>query len=611
MNLTPRIWRSGACDFYGDEINQAETVYTSETLASIRDEGFDSIWLRGRLFDLMDSGVFPELNRPLADRRIRRLQELIQRGKECGVGVWLFFNEPLAVPASHPFWHDHQLVRGSSHWEVVDDPFWIQGTPGVSDKEPSEMVALCVSASRGIEFFADAVQGVLQKLDGLAGVILITASEHHSHCWSHHAVRATGFSTQTPHELSCPRCRERGAAPVVIDIINTWRTASAKTPFPCRVLAWNWSWSKWYPDPQMEIVERLPQGVEFLVDWERGGSKTWMGRSIPIDEYSIGYIGPSERFLGARAGAAAVNIHVHAKLQINTTHELATVPNLPLLPNLYAKWAGLQRESVAGIMGCWNFGCLPTLNTHAFRRFHEDPSRWTSSEDFQESVAGSYFGEADISSLMSAWRKFCASFDLYPFNFGIIYKSPINYAPAYPLDLAYRGQPMGPSHLRHQWGDLLEETLEGLPLEDVVRSFELMRVLWDQGMSDYRTGFAGGECSPEQQRHREDETSCAEMIGCHLASIANIYRFHAWRLAVMARLGLQAPCKIPPDEISRQIMRDEIRNTRPAIELVRKDRRLGFHQEAQAFYFDAALIEAKQKNLESAVADQSSGKSGQ
>ena len=115
---------------------------------------------------------------------------------------------------------------------------------------------------------------------------------------------------------------------------------------------------------------------------------------------------------------------------------------------------------------------------------------------------------------------------------------------------------------------------------------------------DYRLALAGGNCSAKHQKHREEELSCAEMIGCHLASITNIYRFHGWRCDAMKRLGLQAPCEIPPDEVSRQIMRDELQNTRAANELVRNDPRLGFHQEAQAFYFNADSIEAKQKNLE-------------
>lgn len=580
MNLNPRIWRSGKSDFYADEIFQAASVYTSGTLADIRSEGFDSIWLRGRLYDLMESRIFPELNQPRADERIRHLQELIRRGHESGVGIWLFFNEPLALPSTHPFWQKHHGVQGERHYDPL---------------EQKEMAALCVSSPQGRDFFAEAVVGMLAKLPGLAGVILITASEHHSHCWSHHVCRPTGdkYMPLAARELSCPCCRKRGAASVVLDLISTWRQAM---PAQGRVLAWNWSWSMWYDDPQKEIVGKLPTGVELLADWERGGRRQCQGRTIPIDEYSLGYIGPSERFLGTRD--AARPIPIHAKLQINTTHELATVPNLPLLPNLHAKWIGLQREGVAGVMGCWNFGCLPTLNTHAFRLFHELPARWTDEAVFLKAVAESYFGDVEAETLAKAWTRFCLAFESYPFSFGIIYHSPINYAPAYPLNTRYLARPMGPSHLQHEWGDHLEDTLGDWTVDEVVRSFESLLSIWNEGLAFYRKALLHGNRSKEQERHREQELSCAEMAGCHFSSMIHIYRFHQWRAAAMARLNLKPPCEIPLGGMAGQILRDEISNARVAMCLARKDPRLGFHEEAQAVFYDASSIGRKISRLE-------------
>ena len=160
---------------------------------------------------------------------------------------------------------------------------------------------------------------------------------------------------------------------------------------------------------------------------------------------------------------------------------------------------------------------------------------------------------------------------------------------------------MGPSHLSHEWGDRLEDTLGDWPIKDVIRSFEAMSSLWNEGLSYYRQALGGATHSSELQRHREEEASCAEMIGCHLASIANIYRFHGWRLDAMSRHGLQAPCEVPPDETSRQIMRDEIQNAVTAIKLLKKDSRLGFHQEAQAFFFDVSSIEVKLRNLNRSI----------
>ena len=45
----PRLWRSPAGDFHGDELLSLASAYTPATLENIRSNGFDSIWARGRL----------------------------------------------------------------------------------------------------------------------------------------------------------------------------------------------------------------------------------------------------------------------------------------------------------------------------------------------------------------------------------------------------------------------------------------------------------------------------------------------------------------------------------------------------------------------------------
>lgn len=594
MTFQPRIWRSPKSNFLGDEILQSPDVYTRETLRSIRDEGFDGVWLRGCLYDLMESHLLPSLNRPQADERREKLRELIARGREEGVGIWLFFNEPMAVPADHALWREHPELRGVSHWEYrreKDGDFLALGD--IHALEKSEMVSICTTSDLGKKFFSEAIEGFFGKVSGLAGVILITASESHSHCWSHFTVLPTAdpFRPVNEGELPCPACRERGAAAVVLDLLAAWRKAA---PADCRVLAWNWSWSMWYPDPQLEIVQHLPEGVELLLDCERGGIQSWRGREILIDEYSIGYTGPSERFCKSRK--AAGTRPVHAKLQINTTHEIASVPNLPLIPNLFNKWAGLQREGVTGVMGSWNFACDATLNTHAFRRFCE--GKWANAASFCRAVADSYFGDADIDAIVEAWGGFCEAFLHYPHNLGILYLGLINYAPANPLDLRYNATPMGFSHLyQEKWGERLEDTLMGWPLDEVTAAWGDTANIWANAMPAYRKALNTTSADPLHNRHRREELSCAEMIGCHLISAYNAHRFHAWRLATMRRENLKPPCTLEADEEARTIWREEADNIRHALALVEADSRLGYHGEARAHLFNAESLRKKLRTL--------------
>ncbi len=45
-----------------------------------------------------------------------------------------------------------------------------------------------------------------------------------------------------------------------------------------------------------QIVSLLDPGIILLSDFEIGGSTTVLGKQRYVDEYSLGYVGPSPRF---------------------------------------------------------------------------------------------------------------------------------------------------------------------------------------------------------------------------------------------------------------------------------------------------------------------------
>ena len=94
----PRIWRSveGTVESYSDDV-----------LAGIAAEGFTGIWIFCILRDLMNSRIFPELNRPGSAERLAAIQALIERTARHGIGVYLYFNEPVGVDIAYPFWVTH------------------------------------------------------------------------------------------------------------------------------------------------------------------------------------------------------------------------------------------------------------------------------------------------------------------------------------------------------------------------------------------------------------------------------------------------------------------------------------------------------------------------
>lgn len=589
----PRIWRVGESPFSDDEIMSAPECFSETRLRRIAASGFNAVWLRGRLRQLMRSTKLPELNDPEADLRRQNIKWLIERAAGHGLGVYLFFNEPLALPADDPFWNQHPDFKGQLHEEGPAD-------------DRRLMASLCVSHPQVQAFFDEVTAELLTEITGLAGVILITASEHHSHCWSHYARFSLddGYVIDSREPMGCERCRDREPAELVGQLAGTWVKAAAQAS-PCpRVLAWNWSWSMWYAEPQAEVIEALPAEAELLVDWERGGTRPWFDRQIMVDEYALSYAGPSQRFERSWERARQRGLPVHAKLQLGTTHELATVPNLPVIPTLHRKCTGLNAHEINGFMGCWNFGCMPTLNTFAIGLFASDPRKYESERVFFHDLIARYFGEADEQAIVSAWRDFCEALTHYPFSIRTLYKSPINYAVAFPLTSRYEDAPLARSWVKDRWGDRLEEFLGPFTLEEMTRGFEAMVPHWRRGLEAYRAALSSSEgADQEQAAHRHEELSCAEMIHLHFQAMVNLLQFHQWRKAKLEALALSPPCEVPLDDSARMIIQRHIDVARAALPLASADARLGYHQEPQAYLYDRAMLEAAIEQMQQQIAE--------
>jgi hypothetical protein len=419
-------------------------------------------------------------------------------------------------------------------------------------------------------------------------VILITACESLTHCWSKSAVRK-GAPPPT-----CPRCVVREPADVILELIQVWADVRREQASPFRILAWNWEWAYYYPDPQEPLSCHLPEGVELLLDIELGGMRTWRGKPQAIGEYSLSYAGPCQRFLATRAAVAARGTPVHAKIQINATHELCSVPNLPVLKTVHTKLKALLDHRVSGFMGCWSMACQYTLNTAALQLFLRDPSRASDEETFFADLAREYLGLRDTEPAARAWRQFSAAFEQYPFSIPMLYNGPHNDAPARRLSLRFEGKPAGRSWMPDEAGDDFTGVLQDFDIDDVVAGYSQMRDEWLAALPAYEAALENKDpdLTPEQQRHRREELSTARMLGVQIASITNVFRFARERGRIMKDRGLVAPCDLPRDPALLTIMRDEIANAARALPLVEADARLGFHDDC-GYKYNAAKIREK------------------
>lgn len=581
-NMAIQLWRSPRSSFGEvphdlddgrDETMCAVDAYTDEELEAIAAEGFNGIWIHGILRNMVQSTVFPEFG-ALADSHQDAVRRLIERAARFGIKVYIYMQPPRGIPAASHFWQQHADVAGAD--EVWDD---------------SVMRCLCTSTGKVRRYLRESSEALVRSLEGLGGLILITASEYPSHCWARSGYVLDAAGRAGPYRRSaCPRCAGRSPVEIVNEVIEIVH-AGAKAADPrVEVIAWNWSWNAYEPDPSERIVNNLPTGVIVMADFERGGRKLILGRERVIDEYSLVYPGPSVRFTSATDCARAAGLRVMAKLQIGATHELATVPNLPLVANLYEKARFLKSGRFAGFMGCWNFGNMRTVNTAAFHSFLSTDApgdKRTALEIFAES----YFPGCRPERVADAWEAFSAAADHYPFCVPMLYGGPINYAVAYPLRPGpiTDERPCGPSwyHLENR-GESLEESLGDFSLGEVIEAFAMMTAGWERGLEALEEGLAATATTSHAGQELNTATVCLHV----LRSTRNLYR--CWQL--------RCQWDDTSMEAYQAIASDELEHLRDLLPILKQDWRQGFHGEAFVHFFDAEAVTSKIREIERQIA---------
>jgi hypothetical protein len=374
-------------------------------------------------------------------------------------------------------------------------------------------------------------------------------------------------------------------AEVLADLHAGTRAASAHA----HTIAWNWSWNMYAEDPQPDLLRRLPRDMILLLDWERGGRRRLPnGRENFVDEYSLAYVGPSERFMAGCREARRHGLAVMAKLQVGTTHELATVPNLALVDNLYRKLVQAEVLGLAGILATWNFGNAFSLNTAAVGHFTRTAAR-PAPEAFVADLARQYFPGADADGVARAVAKFSQALAWYPFDVAMLYWGPANYALAYPLTLEpLTGRSLGASWMMHRRGDDLSKSLSQFTLEEVIELLAALLAEWNQGVDLLAEALCG--CRAPQAAQ---ELGVARTVGYCYASARNAYRTYRLRRDRPADATAQF----------RVIVQEEIATLEAALPWIEADPRLGFHAECQGYQFDADSVRRKLAALREASAE--------
>jgi len=450
---------------------------------------------------------------------------LVARAARQGIKVFLYLNEPRSLPAKSAAFEKHPEWRGVAEMEFN---------------------ALCTSAPEVRAALSEGVADLCRAVSDLGGFFTITASENLTSCWSH------GRGDE------CRRCQARRPAEVVAEVNATFLEGIRVALGKQRLLEWDWGWAD---DWAIEVIERLPPGVELMSvsEWglpiERGGVKTTVG------EYCLSAIGPGPRAARHWEAAKKRGMPVVAKLQLGVSWECAAVPYLPVLENIARHAVALRDLGVDNFMLGWTLGGHPSPNIEAVAEVGAGGTL--------ETLARRRHGATHAPAVVAFWRECSAAFREFPFHAGTVYLAPLQMGPANPLWPAPTGYKAAMVGIPY---DDLEGWRSQYPAEIFAAQLEKVAAGFESALTRIRAAV------PEPPPPFVEELTFVEAAAVHFASVANQCRY------ILARRTANSSGQ-------RRFIDAETRLATRLHALQSRDARVGFESSNQYFYIPHDLVE--------------------
>jgi len=531
---------------YGDPLVKPELdPYPDGLLQRLADLGVNGVWIHTVLGTLAPSATFPEFGAG-HEERLANLRRLVERARRYGIAVYLYMNEPRAMPAA--FFKDRTTMKGV---------------------QEGDRFALCTSSPEVRQWVSDSLATVFEKVPDLGGVFTITASENLTNCASH------------GQQGSCPRCKERRPADIIVDINAAIEAGVHRARPDAKVIVWDWGWGDWAP----EAIARLPKSVWFMSVSEWSKPITRGGVATSVGEYSLSAVGPGPRAAAHWALARKAGLKTVAKVQLNNSWELSAVPYLPVLDLVAEHCRNLAIAGVDGMMLSWSLGGYPSPNLEVARQFSQGAP--PSTEAVLDAVARDRFGPDGMPHARKAWTALSRAFAEFPFDVQVLYQAPTQYGPA---NLLF-ARPTG-----------YRATMVGFPYDDVdgwrgpypaaVLADQFTKVAdgWKSGLAELEQAVRAAPA--DKAADARAELRFAEAAELHFRTVANQTRFVLARSALLAKEGPLKPSEREArlGEI-RKILRDEIATARRLYVLAKQDSRIGYEASNHYYYLPIDLVE--------------------
>jgi hypothetical protein len=516
-------------------------------LARLAGCGVNGLWMQGILYQLQPWPKIDELNQHW-ETRVENLRRLSERAARYGIGIYLYLNEPRALPLE--IWEAHPEI---AHWRGVD--FKNGGT-----------ASLCTSIPEVRDGLRQTLANLFSAVPELAGCFTISMSENLTHCYSKH------------NGQDCPRCSKRA----IEDVLVQTNTAIAEGVWQgnprAEVINWTWAWG--YGDPESDApenwapkaMEKLPDEIKIMCTSEEALPTHVGGVEGSVVDYTISQVGPSPRSKAMWRIAKKTGHKTAAKVQFNNTWENSAVPYLPVFQLIEQHLGGLCEADVSGLLLSWTLGGYPSPNIKlASTTFWEEMDSAKSTFADADWWRAQFGKDAEI--VREACSKFSESFREFPFHISGAYTAPYNY---------------GPMNLLHETSTNRRATMIGFPYDALEqwRSIYLEEV-YEAQLRLVETGWREGLQLLDNLENAnlavDDLRRVANAAWIHFRTTANQVAFIRRRDKFHLAQGNEK------ENLRTEILRlldDEISLAQQMARLQSEDSRLGY--EASNHYYYAA-----------------------
>lgn len=593
IEMAPFVKRRISRCFYGpikrppamrDELMDDVNYYQDNFLNRLAHDGVNGLWLTVDYRDLVSTTYTPFTpeRRKNAERRLGKLRRIVAQCVRYGIRIYIFTIEPRAWGNVPYYYFDSSVLKKY---------------PELGGNKSDDVFPFCPCSETAKKYLYECTNKIFTAVPDLGGEINISLGE-----------RATTVLSSLPTNkpfyghIGCSSCSNKAPWEILHESLSAMEKGMHDAAPKAELISWLYI-DENPADWIYKIPAHTPKGVIDQFNFETGVTKTVFGKNLTGVDYWLSTPGPSEYFERMANIAKENGTEVSAKIQTGTSHEVSTVPWVPVPSMIYRKFAAMHLLGVSYAMLGWYFGNYPSLMIKAagelsFNPFPKDEN------SFLKQLASIYWKKEDVSKVVEAWKKFADGYGNYPLQNMMGYYGPMQDGVVWPLLLKPLDAPLyptwqiGSSTTRKPWppsGDRIGECLfDGryqlggsmdnvLTLKETVELCRRMSVTWDSGVAILNNIEPHYSNKPNLILN----IGVAKALGIQFRSGYNILRFYMLRKKMLNMEGKER-LNILKQLVT--IINEELNNDKQLLVLCEADSRLGFHSEAEGYkYFPAKI----------------------